>query len=148
MSHRRERTFGTYPSNVEYMPAVEHFLADSVTFSNGEQRAIDNIIYCTGYKTVFPFLSVDCGISVDEELIRPLFKDCININHPTMAIIGMTFFGALAAEIQSRFVMRFVNGEMQYPTKEYMKVDSDQHSSVEKSSKPRGSSEYVSTLEQ
>lgn len=126
------------------MPAVKFVSADSVTFSNDEQRAIDDIIHCTGYKTVFPFLSVDCGISVDEPRISPLFKDCININHPTMAFIGITFFGALTAEIQSRFVLKFLNGEMQFPTKEYMKADSDQHSSAETAAKPRGSSEYVS----
>lgn len=51
-----------------------------------------NVQFFLGYQYTFPFLSVDCGISVDENFVSPLFKHCININFPTMALIGLPTF--------------------------------------------------------
>lgn len=44
-----------------------------------------------GYLYSFPFLSMECGITVDDNYIQPLFKHCINIKYPTMALIGMPY---------------------------------------------------------
>lgn len=44
----------------------------------------------TGYIFSFPFLSVDCGLSLEDKfLVTPLYKHLININYPTMAIVGL-----------------------------------------------------------
>lgn len=44
----------------------------------------------TGYTFSFPFLSVNCGLQLqDMFLVQPLYKHLININHPTMAIVGL-----------------------------------------------------------
>lgn len=43
-----------------------------------------------GYKFTFPFLSVDCGLAVDDGFtVHPLYKHLINIKRPTMAIVGL-----------------------------------------------------------
>lgn len=42
-----------------------------------------------GYLYSFPFLSIDCGITVDDNYIYPLFMHCINIKYPTMCFIGL-----------------------------------------------------------
>lgn len=42
-----------------------------------------------GYNYSYPFLSVDTGIHVDDKFIEPLFKQIFNIDHPTMAFIGV-----------------------------------------------------------
>lgn len=42
-----------------------------------------------GYKYAYPFLSVDSGIHVDDNFVQPLYKHVINIEHPTMAFIGI-----------------------------------------------------------
>lgn len=42
-----------------------------------------------GYKFSFPFLSVDSGIFVDDNFVQPLYKQIFNIEHPTMAFIGI-----------------------------------------------------------
>ncbi|KAG5680246.1 hypothetical protein PVAND_009768 [Polypedilum vanderplanki] len=46
------------------------------------------IAFATGYDFTFPFLSVDSGISVYDKCVQPLYKQCINANRPSMAIIG------------------------------------------------------------
>lgn len=41
----------------------------------------------SGYRYSFRFLSAECGIHVDNNFIQPLYKQVLNINHPTMAFI-------------------------------------------------------------
>lgn len=49
-------------------------------------------MFILGFKYVFPFLSVDSGIFVEEgSFVRPLFKQCINIEHPTMLLPALCF---------------------------------------------------------
>lgn len=44
----------------------------------------------SGYTFSFPFLSVDCGLSLEDMYsVQPLYKHLININRPTMAIVGL-----------------------------------------------------------
>lgn len=47
--------------------------------------------YCSflGYTYKYPFLSKECGISVENNVIRHVFKHMINIEYPTMAFIGV-----------------------------------------------------------
>lgn len=132
LSHHTHSSSYVLPANVEPVPSVEFFDSESVTFVDGEERNINDIIYCTGYEVMFPFLSVDCGISVDENYISPLFKHCININHPTMAIIGMPHVAAITqmVDIQVRYVMKFLSGERVLPSKEDMKADTEHHAGV------------------
>lgn len=45
----------------------------------------------SGYNYSFPFLSVDSGISVHDNMVEPLYKQILNIKYPTMAFIGIPF---------------------------------------------------------
>lgn len=45
----------------------------------------------SGYNFTYPFLSVDTGISVEENSVLPLYKQIFNIQHPTMVFIGVPF---------------------------------------------------------
>lgn len=51
--------------------------------------AIDVFLLCTGYKNNFPFLDKNCEIQVDSNYVTPLYKHFINIEHPSMCIIGI-----------------------------------------------------------
>lgn len=46
--------------------------------------------FIPGYTFSFPFLSVDCGLCLHDMFqVQPLYKHLININQPTMAIVGL-----------------------------------------------------------
>lgn len=81
-----------FAANVDMRPDVKRLTENGAIFKDGSQQDYSVIVYCTGYKYTFPFLSVDCGISVDDNYVQPLYKHCININHPTMALIGVPFY--------------------------------------------------------
>ena len=50
---------------IEEYPLVTKVDGDLLTFGDGTKKAFDVIIYCTGYKHNFPFLSDD---------LKPVFK--------------------------------------------------------------------------
>lgn len=47
------------------------------------------IIEWAGYKYNYPFLSPECGILVENNHVKPLFKHILNIEHPSMYFIGI-----------------------------------------------------------
>lgn len=118
------------PSNVSTVGSVNEFTATGAIFVDGTQHEIDEIIFCTGYKTEFPFLSTDCGLSVTDNFVQPLYKSVINIIYPTMAVIGLPFVPVQLIDIQMRFTMKFLNGEKRLPSKIDMKVDIDVNASI------------------
>lgn len=122
-SHHTHSTF-EIPENIDRMGSVKEFTEDEAIFVDGERRKIDAIIYCTGYKMSFPFLSIDCGICTNDEYVHPLYKHIFNINHPTMAFIGLPVIAVVAAmmELQVRYAVKMVGGERPLPTKEEMKI--------------------------
>lgn len=37
-------------------------------------------------------MSIDCGLTVEDNYVQPLYKHCLNINRPTMALIGLPYY--------------------------------------------------------
>ena len=73
----------------------------------------------------FPFLHESCGITVDDNHIQPLYKHIINIENPTMALIGIPFnvCAFQMFDLQARFFVSTLNGTMPLPSKEQMRED-------------------------
>lgn len=79
-----------YAKNVTEKPKLSEILQDgSVQFTDGSTSFVEAIIFCTGYNYKYPFLTPECGITVESNHVRHLYKHTININRPTM------FFPAL-----------------------------------------------------
>lgn len=89
--HLKEPPKTIFPENVTQKPDVESLTKDGAHFIDGSFETFSIILYCTGYQYTFPFLSVDCGIAVDDNFVNPLYKHCININYPTMVFIGKNY---------------------------------------------------------
>lgn len=90
--HAPSHSSNAYPLNVIQKPDVSQILEDgTVQFYDGTNENIDLILYCTGYQYTFPFLSPECEINVNDNHVTKLYKHLININHPTMFIIGIPF---------------------------------------------------------
>lgn len=117
-----------FPENVDMQPDVKCLTESGATFADGTVKNYSVIFYCTGYKYTFPFLSIDCGITVEDNYVQPLYKHCININNPTMALIGLPFYVCASQmfDLQVRFVMKYLSGQIPWPTKEYMIKDTEQ----------------------
>lgn len=101
---------------------VKKFRQNGALFMDGSEEQFDYVIYCTGYQYSFPFLSTDCGIFVQNNHVQPLHKQCINIEHPTMAIIGLPFLvlPTQCFDLQIRFVLKYFSNRKQLPSKKEM----------------------------
>ncbi|XP_031627928.1 senecionine N-oxygenase-like [Contarinia nasturtii] len=116
-----------YGANFSYKPTVKCFTPNGAAFSNGTSQTFDTVIYATGYRYKFPFLSNDTGIKVDDNFIYPLYKQVLNIEHPTMAFIGVPLFGVnnYVYDLQARFALKFLSKSKEFPSQNSMYLDTN-----------------------
>lgn len=98
-------------------------------FNDGSVEEFSTLIYATGFDFSFPFLSVDSGIFVDDKKIYPLYKHCININKPSLGIIGLPFVAAAVpmSDLQVRFCLEYWTDRKALPLKEEMLEETNKH---------------------
>lgn len=113
------------PANVTLQENVKRLTETGAEFIDGTHQTFSTIVYGTGFNFSFPFLSVDTGICVDDNFVQPLYKQIINIEHPTMAFIGIPFYLAIGRsyDMQVRFALKFLSGAKALPSKETMLMD-------------------------
>jgi dimethylaniline monooxygenase (N-oxide forming) len=111
-----------FQPNVDQKPDVQRLTEDGAVFDDGTAARYSVIFYCTGYQYTFPFLSVDSGITCDDNYVRPLFKHCIAIKRPTLAFIGLPFYVCATQmfDLQARFCLTFMTGRKKLPSRQKM----------------------------
>lgn len=120
-----EKLRNTLPANCSLQNVVKRFTPTGAEFADGTHETFTTVICATGYDYSFPFLSIDCGIHVNDRFVQPLYKQILNINHPTMAFIGVSYAVGtnLLHDIQVRFALKFLTGAKQMPSKAEMIQD-------------------------
>lgn len=123
--HNPDKVDFDIEGSITVKPGILKLTSTGAVFVDGTEKNVSTIIYCTGYKYTFPFLSVDCGIRLEDNHVEPLYKHVININHPTMALIGVPFYciPTQMMDLQARFCMKFFTGELKLPPKDEMLQD-------------------------
>ncbi|XP_025991005.2 flavin-containing monooxygenase FMO GS-OX-like 2 isoform X2 [Solenopsis invicta] len=127
LSHNHDRLTSSLPSNMIQVAGVESihetrfYLKDGTTID-----AIDVFLFCTGYKYSFPFLDKNCGIQVDSNYVTPLYKHFINIEHPSMCIVGIptAVVPFPMFHMQVQFFLALLQNRITLPTKSVMIEDS------------------------
>ncbi|XP_017124354.1 senecionine N-oxygenase [Drosophila elegans] len=114
--------------NVQQKPDVRELDEKGAYFVDGSYEQFDTIFFCTGYKYAFPFLTVNSGIYVEDNFVQELYKQCINIRNPSMALIGLPFYvcAAQMMDLQARFIMSYYNGSNKLPSTEEMLKDTQE----------------------
>lgn len=74
----------TQVKGVAFIRGREFHLLDETVVED-----VDAFVLCTGYKYSFPFLHENCDVRVDENHVTPLYRHLVNIEHPTMCIVGV-----------------------------------------------------------
>lgn len=94
----------------------------SVLLDDGSTLQVDAIVLCMGYKYNFPFLSRECGISIEDHRVLNLYRHLFNIRYPSMVFIGLNFevVPVLNFEMQMKLVSAVFSGSVQLPAKEDM----------------------------
>lgn len=123
--HLPELPKSEFKPNVDQKPDILKLTENSVIFTDGTSQTYSVIFYCTGYKYTFPFLSADCGITCDDNYVRPLYKHCLSINRPSLGFIGLPFYVCAMQmfDLQTRFCLTFMTGRKKIPSKAIMMSD-------------------------
>ncbi|XP_031348342.1 flavin-containing monooxygenase FMO GS-OX-like 3 [Photinus pyralis] len=118
----RSRLKSSDLDNVEKKQELSNITPSGVVFRDGTEDTFDTILYCTGYKYSFPFLTEGCDIRIENNWVKPLYKHIVNINHPTMCFIGIPYYlcEIPALDIEVRFALAAVGGKFSLPPKEEM----------------------------
>ncbi|XP_053685824.1 senecionine N-oxygenase-like [Sabethes cyaneus] len=124
VSHYKTQNASFTPS-VQVKPAIARLTPTGIVFEDNSELKCSVIIYCTGYQYSFPFLSLDCGIYVEENHVQPLYKHLINIKYPSMALLGIPFYvcPTQMMDLQARFCVQFFTGRKTFPSGEEMLND-------------------------
>jgi dimethylaniline monooxygenase (N-oxide forming) / hypotaurine monooxygenase len=87
------------------------------TFKDGSSEKIDLILFCTGFKTKFPFLEEQRILPINER-----YKFIFDNDDPTLAFIGFArpVVGSIPgiAEVQSIYVSKVFSKQIQLPRKD------------------------------
>ncbi|KAF5271107.1 hypothetical protein FQA39_LY08245 [Lamprigera yunnana] len=118
----RQYSFVKFTKNVSPKPPILKMYEKSVVFEDGSEEEVDDIVYCTGYDYSYPFLNSECGITVHDRCIFPLYQHIVNVNYPTMFFIGIPSVVCAIPlfDLQTRFAMAILNDQSRLPSKEDM----------------------------
>jgi cation diffusion facilitator CzcD-associated flavoprotein CzcO len=107
---------------VKPKPNVERLEGDRVRFTDGSVEQIDRIVYCTGYKISFPFISEEVLSAPDNRV--PLYRRVVHPERPGLFFIGLVQpLGAIMplAEAQSEWVADLLEGAAALPSRREMR---------------------------
>lgn len=97
---------------MEVVRGVVSAQGSELTLQDGSTIVGDTFIFCTGYLMDFPFLDKRSGIIVKKNEVEPLIRKALNVEHPSMIIVGLppaVSYGALYYDQVYRFIQIFGN---------------------------------------
>jgi hypothetical protein len=98
-------------------PNIEGLEAHDVRFADGSVEQVDTIVYCTGYKITFPFLSPEL-LDTAANRVR-LYRRVVHPERSGLYFIGLVQpLGAIMpiAERQSEWIADVIEGKVDLPT--------------------------------
>jgi dimethylaniline monooxygenase (N-oxide forming) len=115
--------------DIAIKPNIDRFAGgNTVRFTDGSEEEIDLVVYCTGYKIGFPFLSPEVFESKDNRM--PLYRRVAAPDRPGLFFIGFVQpLGPIMpiAEAQSEWVADLLQGRASLPAAEEMRSEISAH---------------------
>jgi dimethylaniline monooxygenase (N-oxide forming) len=111
--------------DISVKPNIERFEGGrGVRFVDGSEEEIDLVVYCTGYKISFPFLSPHLFEARENRM--PLYRRVVSVDNPGLYFMG--FIQPLGpimpiAETQAEWVADLLTGKAVLPSEEEMRKE-------------------------
>jgi dimethylaniline monooxygenase (N-oxide forming) len=109
---------------IKVKPNIARIDGGTVHFIDGTSAEVDTIVWCTGYRISFPFLSSD--VMATEGNHAPLFRRVVHPECPGLYFIGLAQpLGAIMpiAELQSEWIADVLEGKAALPDAETMRAE-------------------------
>ena len=127
--HLGERIPTERPENVEEIigTLTSAFSDGSVEINNECKKAADAVIFCTGYKYSFPFLTPECKIEVKDNRITSLYKHVFSTAFPSLSFVGLCLRICPFPQFvfQARWITSVLTGRKVLPSREEMVKDEE-----------------------
>ena len=119
----------TVPSRISHgaitpKPAIESLTGTGVRFVDGTEEAVDDIVWCTGYRVALPFL--DPGLVGPDPREIPLYKRIFHLERDDLFFIGLMQSTGSAfpiVERQARLLAAHLTGRWAPPSRKAMRQD-------------------------
>jgi hypothetical protein len=115
--------------DIAIKPNIDRFAGGrTVRFVDGSEEEIDLVVYCTGYKIVFPFLAPEVFEAKDNRM--PLYRRVAAPDQPGLFFIGFVQpLGPIMpiAEAQSEWVADLLEGRTALPSEADMRNEISAH---------------------
>lgn len=117
-----------WPNGIEERPLLVKIDEHTGYFKDGSTAEVDVVMFCTGYKLEFPFLSEDLRLKT-KMLFFPenLYKGILWMNggNDKLMYIGMQYnvFHFITYECQAVWATRYITGKIELPSRGEMKAD-------------------------
>ena len=109
--------------DITVKPNIDRFEGSKVFFEDGSAAEVDTVVYCTGYKVSFPFLS-DRVVRAEDNHVD-LYRRVVDPDHPGLFFVGLIQpLGAIMplAEVQSEWVGDLLEGKAALPSYDEMRA--------------------------
>ncbi len=109
--------------DITVKPNIDRFEGLKVFFTDGSAGEVDVVVYCTGYKVSFPFLS-DRVVHAEDNHVD-LYRRVVDPDHPGLYFVGLIQpLGAIMplAEVQSEWVADVISGVGALPSYDEMRA--------------------------
>ena len=108
--------------DITVRPNIDRFEGAKVFFTDGSSGEFDVVVYCTGYKVSFPFLT-DTVVDAEDNHVD-LYRRVVHPDHPGLYFVGLLQpLGAIMplAEAQAEWVGDLVTGAGALPSEKEMR---------------------------
>ncbi|CAH0594187.1 unnamed protein product [Chrysodeixis includens] len=122
-SHHSKIFYRTpFPAHYVKKPDIKEFNETGVIFKDDTFEEVDDVIYCTGFQYDYPFLDETSGLTLDPKSVVPLYRYMVNVNQPTMMVMGLVVRACLvvALDAQARYATALIKGNFTLPPREQM----------------------------
>ncbi|KAM9831333.1 LOW QUALITY PROTEIN: flavin-containing monooxygenase 5-like [Neosynchiropus ocellatus] len=105
-------------------PNVKEFNGSAILFEDGsEEKDMDAVVFCTGYRAAYPFLPANLtgGPGKELQLYRRMFFPALH--PPTLAVMGLFHVNGPnmpIMELQARWALRVFTGTCRLPSEDKM----------------------------
>jgi dimethylaniline monooxygenase (N-oxide forming) len=111
--------------DIAIKPNIDRFAGGrAVRFADGSEEEIDLVVYCTGYKISFPFLSPEVFAARDNRM--PLYRRVVSVENPGLYFVG--FIQPLGpimpiAEAQAEWIADLLTARATLPSRTEMRAE-------------------------
>ncbi|XP_026735259.1 senecionine N-oxygenase-like isoform X2 [Trichoplusia ni] len=120
-SHHLNYNQPEFSKTYKKKPDIDSFTPTGAIFVDGSAEEFDDVIFCTGYNYAHPFLDTSAGVTASKKFVLPLYKQTVNIKHPSMTFVGVSKKVInRVMDAQGQYAAALASGKFQLPTQESM----------------------------